>query len=114
MRTQRPPCASLQYLECFTPWLARDPGGLALPTNGSRETMVEHFAHQFLLHETGLLRLAFVDPGATVLGWPAADGTPARKGSSMRSTPTRCPPRLNKARREAWACTSRASNQGAS
>jgi uncharacterized protein (DUF849 family) len=72
--------ATRQYLECFTPWLRRDPDVLALPTNGSGETMEERFAHQFLLHEAGVLRLAFVDPGATVFGWPAADGAPAPDG----------------------------------
>ncbi|MGA2306537.1 MAG: 3-keto-5-aminohexanoate cleavage protein [Acidimicrobiales bacterium] len=72
--------ASEQYLRCFRPWLDRDPDVLVLPTNGTGETVEERFAHQFLLHDAGALRLAFVDPGATIFGWPAADGAPAPDG----------------------------------
>jgi uncharacterized protein (DUF849 family) len=72
--------ATAQYLECFRPWLARDPDVLCLPTNGWGDTIEERFAHQFLLHDAGALRLAFVDPGATVFGWPGPDGAPAADG----------------------------------
>jgi 3-keto-5-aminohexanoate cleavage enzyme len=72
--------ATSQYLECFRPWLERDPDVLCLPTNGWGDTIEERFAHQFLLGEAGALRLAFVDPGATVFGWPGPDGAPAPDG----------------------------------
>ena len=72
--------ASRQYLECFTPWLERDPDVLTLPTNGYGDTLEDRFAHQFLLHQAGALRLAFVDPGATIFGSPGPDGTPEPDG----------------------------------
>jgi 3-keto-5-aminohexanoate cleavage enzyme len=72
--------AAEQYLQCFRPWLERDPDVLALPTNGWGELLEEKFGHQFLLHDAGALRLAFVDPGATVFGWPDSDGAPAPDG----------------------------------
>jgi 3-keto-5-aminohexanoate cleavage enzyme len=72
--------ATRQYLECFRPWLERDPDVLCLPTNGWGDTIEERFAHQFLLAGEGALRLAFVDPGATVFGWPGPDGAPAADG----------------------------------
>jgi 3-keto-5-aminohexanoate cleavage enzyme len=72
--------AAEQYLACFRPWLARDPDVLVLPTNGWGDGLEERFAHQFLLHDAGALRLAFVDPGATVFGWPGPDGAPAPDG----------------------------------
>lgn len=72
--------ATAQYLEVFRPWLARDPDVLTLPTNGWGDSLEERFAHQFLLADAGALRLAFVDPGATVFGWPGPDGAPAADG----------------------------------
>jgi uncharacterized protein (DUF849 family) len=72
--------ATSQYLECFRPWLEHDPDVLCLPTNGWGDTTEERFAHQFLLGDQGALRLAFVDPGATVFGWPGPDGAPAPDG----------------------------------
>jgi uncharacterized protein (DUF849 family) len=72
--------AAEEYLRCFRPWLERDPDVLALPTNGSGDTMEARFAHQFLLNDAGALRLAFVDPGATIFGSPSADGPPAPDG----------------------------------
>ncbi len=69
-----------QYLQCFRPWFERDPDVLALPTNGFGDSLEEKFGHQFLLHDAGALRLAFVDPGATVFGWPGSDGAPAPEG----------------------------------
>lgn len=72
--------ATRQYLECFEPWLERDPDVLCLPTNGWGDTVEERFAHQLLLNEAGALRLAFVDPGATIFGWPGPDGAPAPDG----------------------------------
>jgi 3-keto-5-aminohexanoate cleavage enzyme len=72
--------ATRQYMECFGPWLERDPDVLTLPTNGWGDTFDERFGHQFLLHEAGGLRMAFVDPGATVFGWPGPDGAPAADG----------------------------------
>ncbi len=72
--------ATEQYLSCFRTWLDRDPDVLALPTNGSGDTLEERFAHQFLLHQAGALRLAFVDPGATIFGRPGEDGTPEPDG----------------------------------
>jgi 3-keto-5-aminohexanoate cleavage enzyme len=72
--------AARQYLECFRPWLGRDPDVLTLPTNGWGDTIAERFEHQLLLHEAGGLRMAFVDPGATVFGWPGPDGAPAADG----------------------------------
>ncbi len=53
---------------------------LVLPTNGFGESLEERFGHQFLLNDAGALRLAFVDPGATVFGWPGPDGAPAPDG----------------------------------
>ena len=72
--------ATRQYLEYFTPWLERDPDVLVLPTNGSGETLEEKFGHQWALHDAGALRLAFVDPGATVFGSPGPDGAPLPEG----------------------------------
>jgi uncharacterized protein (DUF849 family) len=72
--------AAAAYLECFRPWLAHDPDVLVLPTNGWGDTMEERFAHQYLLADAGALRLGFVDPGATILGWPDPDGTPNPDG----------------------------------
>jgi uncharacterized protein (DUF849 family) len=72
--------AAEQYLECFRPWLDRDPDVLALPTNGFGDTLEERFGHQWLLDDAGALRLAFVDPGATIFGWPGPDGAPAPEG----------------------------------
>ncbi len=72
--------AADQYLTCFRPWLDRDPDVLALPTNGFGDTFEERFGHQFILNDEGALRLAFVDPGATVFGWPGPDGAPAPDG----------------------------------
>jgi len=74
------PEATEQYLTCFRPWIERDPDVLTLPTNGWGETIEDRFAHQLLLAEAGALRLAFVDPGATVFGWPGPDGAPAPEG----------------------------------
>jgi uncharacterized protein (DUF849 family) len=74
------PKATEQYLECFRPWLDRDPDVLPLPTNGWGDTIADRFAHQVLLAEAGALRMAFVDPGATVFGWPGDDGAPAAEG----------------------------------
>jgi 3-keto-5-aminohexanoate cleavage enzyme len=72
--------ATRQYLEYFTPWLERDPDVLCLPTNGFGDTLEEKFGHQWGLHEAGALRLAFVDPGATVFGSPGPDGAPVAEG----------------------------------
>lgn len=72
--------AAEQYLGCFRAWLDRDPDVLCLPTNGFGDTQQERFAHQFLLNEAGALRLAFVDPGATIFGSPGPDGTPNPDG----------------------------------
>jgi uncharacterized protein (DUF849 family) len=72
--------AAEQYLRCFRPWLDRDPDVLVLPTNGFADTMEGRFAHQFLLHDAGAARLAFVDPGATIFGAPGPDGAPAPDG----------------------------------
>ena len=72
--------ATRQYLECFTPWLERDPDVLCLPTNGSGDTLPEKFAHQWALADAGALRLAFVDPGATIFGSPGPDGAPLPEG----------------------------------
>ncbi len=74
------PEATEQYLTCFRPWIERDPDVLTLPTNGWGDTIEDRFAHQLLLAEAGALRLAFVDPGATVFGWPGPDGAPAAEG----------------------------------
>src|SRR3954451_4540980 len=72
--------ATRQYLECFEPWLARDPDVLVLPTNGVGDTLPERFGHQWLLNDAGALRVAFVDPGATIFGSPGPDGAPAPEG----------------------------------
>ena len=72
--------ATRQYLECFQPWLERDPDVITLPTNGFADTMEDGFAHQFLLHDAGALRVAFVDPGATIFGTPGPDGAPNPDG----------------------------------
>ena len=72
--------ATEQYLTCFRPWLEHDPDVLVLPTNGWGDTVEERFAHQLLLADAGALRMAFVDPGATVFGWPGDDGAPAPDG----------------------------------
>ena len=72
--------ATEQYLACFEAWLAADPDVLVLPTNGWGETREARFAHQAMLAEAGATRLAFVDPGATIFGWPDADGTPNPDG----------------------------------
>jgi 3-keto-5-aminohexanoate cleavage enzyme len=72
--------ATRQYLECFTPWLERDPDVLCLPTNGFGDTLPEKFGHQWALHDAGALRLAFVDPGATIFGSPGPDGAPEPDG----------------------------------
>ncbi len=72
--------ATRQYLECFTPWLEHDPDVLVLPTNGFGATMADRFGHQWRLNDAGVLRLAFVDPGATIFGWPGPDGAPAPEG----------------------------------
>ena len=72
--------ATEQYVERFGPLLERDPEVLCLPTNGMGDTIAERFEHQVRLHQAGVLRLAFVDPGATVLGWPGPDGAPAPGG----------------------------------
>lgn len=72
--------ATEQYLACFEAWLAADPDVLVLPTNGFGETREARFAHQAMLAEAGATRLAFVDPGATIFGWPDADGTPNPDG----------------------------------
>ena len=72
--------ATRQYLERFGPLLERDPDVLCLPTNGMGDTVAERFEHQVRLHQAGVLRMAFVDPGATVLGWPGPDGAPAPEG----------------------------------
>lgn len=72
--------AAEQYLQCFRPWIEHDPDVLVLPTNGFGDTLEERFAHQFLLNDAGALRLAFVDPGATIFGWPGPDGAPAPDG----------------------------------
>jgi uncharacterized protein (DUF849 family) len=74
------PEATEQYLECFRPWLERDPNVLVLPTNGWGDTIEDRFAHQALLADAGALRMAFVDPGATVFGWPGHDGAPVAEG----------------------------------
>jgi 3-keto-5-aminohexanoate cleavage enzyme len=69
-----------QYAACFTRWLERDPDVLGLPTVGSGDTFAAQFAHQLVLAEAGLTRLAFVDPGATIFGNPEPDGSPAPGG----------------------------------
>ena len=72
--------ATRQYLECFRPWLDHDPDVLALPTNGFGDTLPERFGHQWLLNDAGALRIAFVDPGATIFGSPGPDGAPEPGG----------------------------------
>src|SRR5689334_18911354 len=72
--------ATAQYLSCFEPWLAADPDVLVLPTNGWGDTLEERFAHQFALADAGALRMAFVDPGATIFGRPGPDGAPEDDG----------------------------------
>lgn len=74
------PEATEQYLTCFEPWLQADPDVLVLPTNGWGDSLDERFGHQFLLAEAGALRVAFVDPGATIFGRPGPDGAPEPDG----------------------------------
>jgi 3-keto-5-aminohexanoate cleavage enzyme len=73
-----PPAAAVeQYLPVFRAWLEQDPDVLVQPTNGMGTTLEQRFGHQWLLNEAGALRLAFVDPGAMIMGYPLEDGTPA-------------------------------------
>jgi 3-keto-5-aminohexanoate cleavage enzyme len=69
--------AAKQYLECFGPWLDRDPDVLVMPTLGSGATIDEKLGHIDLLAEAGALRIGFIDPGTMILGYAEPDGTPS-------------------------------------
>ena len=68
------------------PRVLRARGSNATPTcwpcrpTASGDTLPERFGHQWLLNEAGALRVAFVDPGATIFGSPGPDGAPAPEG----------------------------------
>ena len=66
-----------EYLECFDPWLDRDPDVLVMPTLGHGATIDEKLGHIDLLAEAGALRIGFIDPGTMILGYAEADGTPS-------------------------------------
>jgi 3-keto-5-aminohexanoate cleavage enzyme len=69
--------ATEEYLECFRPWLERDPDALVMPTLGAGATIDEKLAHLELLADAGALRIGFIDPGSLILGWAEPDGTPS-------------------------------------
>ncbi|HEY2301871.1 MAG TPA: 3-keto-5-aminohexanoate cleavage protein [Acidimicrobiales bacterium] len=69
--------ATKQYLECFGPWLDRDPDVLVMPTLGHGATIDEKLGHIDLLAEAGALRIGFIDPGTMILGYAEPDGTPS-------------------------------------
>jgi len=69
--------AAEAYLECFRPWLERDPDTLVMPTLGSGATIDQKLAHLELLADAGALRIGFIDPGSLILGWAEPDGTPS-------------------------------------
>jgi uncharacterized protein (DUF849 family) len=76
-RALTPADAAKQYLECFGPWLERDPDVLVMPTLGSGATIDEKLGHLDLLADAGALRIGFIDPGSIILGYAEADGTPS-------------------------------------
>jgi uncharacterized protein (DUF849 family) len=76
-RAPTPDDAAKAYLECFDPWLERDPDVLVMPTLGSGATIDEKLGHLDLLAEAGAIRIGFIDPGSVILGYAEPDGTPS-------------------------------------
>ena len=64
------------YIAAWQPILEQRPDTLWYPTGVLADTTEDRLAHHELLADLGLLRIAYVDPGATNTGWAGDDGLP--------------------------------------
>lgn len=70
--------AADDYLEAWRPILEERPDALWYPTGVISESLEDRLAHtEILAEELGpLMRMAYVDPGSTNVGWIGRDGVP--------------------------------------